>query len=519
MSQGQNRPNVDEISTLNSARIFYQPCGPLPSSPVQFAGQDTQYMTVESASRPIRGGITPIRAPEPGRLGEFRNVGRSREAADFATMTMRFLEKHGTIPIQWGPQDQPANYYVYRGLCESLDDPTSIQDMVEVYSFAEAMTHDPGPRTPGWDNDDAAEDSIEYTVTGGIYALGSMGFQPRFSDLTNTEVMAVTYGQTRGCINCGINDPKGTNRLYAVTRPGVSSPGLLSEVIYTVNGTTGYQVSIDNKPATSVPLAIAVVGPYLVVLDDQSSYYYAPINVRTGTIGAFTRVTFGFTAGAPQDMVVLSPREVLLCGLSGSIYRIRDITAGPEVVSAGDATSQHLRRIKASGDAVLVCGDSGTLVFSPDRGRSFGLAPSAPSSWGFRAIEVLDPYRWWAGAGSGNGGLWYTTDGGYSWASVALESSNEVTDIAFATDEAGWVSYVTGAGTGRLLSTPNGGANWILSTNAAQRRMLNLPTHQRVNRIAVPAGPRVIAGNNVALAGATTGGTDGLIITGNDNIR
>lgn len=520
MAQGQARPLVEEIASLNQGRVFLQWCGPLPSSPVLYSGRQAQYLALEGVSRPWRGGINQQRMP--GDLPKtYKTVGRSEDPPDFATATLRMTEIHGTIPIQWSNMRQPFNAYVVRGACDRLDDFNNLQDGCEVYSWALAGSTDFGARTPGWEGDDPLDDSTDLTLVGGVYFVGPLGFQSKGSTETNTEVAAVTYGLSRGCGNCGYGDRDGTKAVYAVTKPGTSSPGLLPEIIYTTDGGSSWsQASIDSFGATEQPLAIAVVGQYLVILG-SSAYYYAAINARTGTIGSFTKVSTGFNATyAPQDMIALSPREVWFVGLGGVVYFSSDITAGVSVIAAtGDVTSNNLRRIKASGNALVAVGDSGTIIFSANAGSTWATSPTTPTAWGFRAVEVLDEYRWWIGSGAGQGRLWYTTNGGYTWTERTLESSNEVNDITFATDEVGWVSYATTTPAARLMGTWNGGADWVLSTNSAQRRIQNLPTHARINRVAVPDALPGVAANNVVLGSASTGSTDGLILFGAGNTK
>lgn len=520
MPQNTARPDVDEVSTLNQARIFLQWCGPLPTNDVVYSGQDTQYLALEGSTRPPRGGITPIRVPDPGRLKKFKFVGRSEEAADFPTATLRLLESHGDIPIQWGPMDQPINLYVYRGLCESLDNPSMIEDMVEIYSWGLFTTTDFGTRTPAWDSDDMVDDSAELTL-GAIYAVGRMQFAPRGSDFTNTEVIDGTYGAAAGCGRCGYTARDGISRVYFVTRQGGSSPGLLPEILYTPDGgSTWLQKSIESFTASEQPLAIRVVGNYLLVLG-TNSYSIAPLNARTGTVGTFTKVTTGFDATySPTDVIAISSREIIFTALSGRIYRSTNILAGVTLVSQGDATTAHLRRIRGQANCLVAVGDSGAVVFSTDGGITWIAAPTVPVNWGLRAVEALDPYRWWVGAGAGNGRVYYTVDGGNSWVELTgLDSADAINDIVFATDEVGWIAYRTTTPAARLAATWTGGNVWVQSSSAGQSRIQNLPVHAGVNRIAVPDTHPTLAAANIALAGSVAVNGDGLIVFGKSTLR
>lgn len=509
------RPDADEINTLGNGRIFMQWCGPGANNTLKYAGYDTQYLALEGVNRQGAGGVTSIRVPSPSRPKTTQVVGYMVEAPGDYTATLRATEKHGSIPFQWGPMDKPFNLYVVRGICERLDDPQGWTDFVEIYSYARVTEGDLGARTPTWDNDDMTEGSLSLVLFN-TYAIGSMAFGYKGTNETNTEVIDVVYGNTRGCADCGLKDLYGTNRWYAVTIPGIASPGLLPELIYTVDGgATISQKSIENLGAAEIPLAIDIVGNYVVVLG-ADAYYYAPINNRTGVVGTFTKVSTGFNATyTPNDMFVVSPREIYFAADGGYIYKSTNILNGVSYLEQGNATSSDLHRVYAQDDIILAVGESGAIIISENRGASFSLSPTTPCGMTYEACAIQNGGKWFVGTGTGDGRFFYTTNYGNTWTQIVIPSSNGVYDIAMPTEEVIHVAFATSTPVARIYSSYDGGNNWCVSSDSTQRRMLNMPTFARPNRLAYPdVQDASIMCNNLAIAGLASGSADGVVVIG-----
>jgi hypothetical protein len=83
-------------------------------------------------------------------------------------------------------------------------------------------------------------------------------------------------------------------------------------------------------------------------------------------------------------------------------------------------------------------------------------------------------------------------------------------DIVFATSEVGYFSHDTATPTARVFATWDGGNSF---TDSAPR-ILNMPTYNRANRLAVPAVDDSIAANNLAVAGLAGNGSDGILLLG-----
>ncbi len=514
-------PNItsDLIITYKHKRNFLQLGGARPNNPLTYAGQDGQYAAISGVGLPESGGIDPIWVPDPRRIGQYQLVARSITPPDLASATLMLREQHGSIPKQLGVIGCQFNMYEVTGRCKDLSDFLSgWNDYVLVYSGALVTDKDLGDRST-WDTDDAIEDSLSL-VLNNIYPIGALGFGEDAATAVDREVVDIVYGTQVQCGDCGPpND--GTKWRYAITKSsGAGSPGLPGELQYNTDGTANWlDAAITGIGATADPSFIDVVGDKLVIgVNSENAYYWATINQLTGVPGAFTKVTTGFVAAkAPNDIFVASPRAVYFVGNGGYIYKSTDITAGVTVLNAGSATTNDLLRIHGSqdGTTLLAAGRASTTIISTNSGATWGTTVTNVSAVALDvgAALVLDQNRYWVGT-QNSGRLFYTLNGGTTWVekSFSGSGSGNTYDIVAATDEVIYFSHSTNTPTARLFASWNGGADF---TNTAPR-VLNLPTFNKANRIAVPgtAAAADVAANNILLGGLSGGGTDGIILEG-----
>lgn len=507
--------DASQVITQQQKRIFLQLGGPRANNPARFSGQDAQYMSITAAKIPELGGISPIWAPDPRRQGTYKIIGRTVTPPDLPTADLTLYERRGAIPFQLGRIGCQFNYYEVTGLCKDLSDfLAGWTDYVLVYSGAITMDKDLGGRTD-FASDKAVEDKLSLKLTD-IYPIGALGFGETAAAQVNREVLDIVYGSTGSCGDCGPADD-GTQRIYAITASsGAGSPGLPGQVVYSLDGGLTWTPSdITGITAANNPSAIDVVGSNLVVLvNGDNALYYSPLS----TLGApttWTKVTAGFaTGGNPNDLFVLSPREVFIVGNGGYIYKSSDITAGVSVINAGVATTQGLLRIHGTDEYLVAVGGGSTVIKSLNRGQTWASTTTSPSAvaTNVQAVAVLDSLRYWVGLALGR--VLYTLNGGETWIEKGFSGAGagSVRDIVFPTDEVGYFSFSNNTPAASLYATWNGGADWTPSAP----RVLNLPTHNRTNRIAFPRGSSdaTVASNNVALGGLSGGGTDGVIYIG-----
>lgn len=519
-----SRLSGDEIVTQGHVRIYRQPGGPGPDRPVLYAGKQTQYLMVGGLNRSIRGGVTPVYVPDPSNRKRFRQVARTEEAPALSTFDVTALQKHGSIPFTLGDLTCEQNYYLSVGTCKDPSDfSRGWSDIFYILSGG-LVTDDVDMGDPtGWETDDQIEHQMTYTADA-IYAAGRIGFGEKAAPYIDREAIDVVYGSNIECGDCGPTDD-GTKRIYwLIKASGAGSPGLPSEIVYTVDGgATFAEATITNIGANIDASAIDIAGDKLIVLvNGEDAYYWATINATTGVPGSFTKVTSGFVAaGSPNDLYVLDSNNVFMVGDAGYIYKLSAVGDAVTVISAGTVTTQVLNRIDGDGeDTIVIAGYAATVITSINRGVTFASTTAAPGSPGvgtnsLQALAVIDNDRFWVG--SSQGYLFYTTTGGETWVQSRFsgDQSGAIYDIVFPTREVGYISHSTSTPTARIFGTWNGGANW---TNESPR-FQNLPTFNRATRLATPTvgsstNGMTTASNNLAVAGLSGGGTDGIALIG-----
>jgi hypothetical protein len=504
--------SADEIVTSKHKRHFIQFGSARPNNVLAYGGQNAQYLVVEGVGVSETGGVNPIWVHDPRRQGQYRLVGRSITAPDLASATLIMREKHGVIPRQLTKIGCLFNLYEVTGACNDLSDFLSgWSDYVLIYSGCLVTKKDLGKRT-SWDADDPMEDAMDLTISD-VYPIGSLSFGENAATLVDREVTGISYGSRQSCGSCGPEDD-GTMRIYACTKSsGSGSPGLMAELIYTLNGGgTWSSMTINGFGVTEDALAIGVAGSYVIVIGTDA-YYYSLINQITGVPGTFSKITAGFVAGkSPKDLVIINPREIYICGNGGYVYKLTSVGSAVTVLTDGSATAENLKKIHGVDENIVAVGENGTILRSVNRGVTWATTTTSPVTAGtdILCIAVLDRNRMWVGTDFGY--VYYTLNGGETWTNQPFpgNGAGTVEDIAFATDEVGYISYSTTTPTAGLLATINGGADW----SSTLPRVLNFPVFNYARRIAIPQADTTIAANNVALSGLHANGIDGIILLG-----
>lgn len=509
-----NSLSTDEILSNKHIRSFIQFGSARPNNPVKYAGQDAQYLIVDGLSAPESGGIDPTWVHDPRRSGKYKLVARKISPPDLAQATITLLERHGSIPRQLQRIGCQFNLYQPAGNCKDLSDfLAGWTDYVLVLAGALVTDKDLGART-AWQDDNQIEDKLTVKLAD-VYPVGALGFGENAATQVDREVVDIVYGSSEQCGDCGVPDD-GTQRIYAlVTSSGSGSPGLPPEVVYSITGGQSWlQMNITGMGATVTPTFIDVVGSRLVVGSlSEGAYYWSDLDINGNPSSTWTKVTAGFVASkGPRDIYVNSPREVYICGDGGYIYKATDITAGVSVINAGSTTSNNLFRIHGKDDTIVCVGAASTVIKSINRGATFTPTTSSPSGTpaDIQAVVVLDKQRYWVGSALGR--MYYTLDGGETWVHLNFSGAGDgqVRDIVAVNDEVLYFSHDTTTPTARLWATWNGGADW---TRTAPR-VNGWPTFSRANRLAVPLVDSGVAANNIAVAGLSGGGVDGIVLLG-----
>lgn len=515
---------ADEIITQRHKRNFIQPGGPLPNASVKYAGQDTQYMSIQGVTINDLGDVSPIYVPDPRVQGGYRAVNRSRTAPDLSEATLVLYEKHGSIPWQLFAQNCPFNIYELTGTCKDLSDfSNGWSDYVLVYPSALVTSRDLGDRS-AWDSDDAQEDSLSLTFGGKPYPVGALTFANKAASSIVTEAKDVVFGTQIRCGDCGV--PNDGTRFIYIACTGASSPALKPYVVYSLDGgATWASVSIATAANAEDVVAIDIVGDKLVVASktggasSASALYVSNLNTVTGApSSSFTKVTPSAftTANTVNDMYVLSTTEVFFAADGGYIYKSADVLSDMTVVDAGSATAQNLSRIHGIDSVIYASGASGAVVKSANRGQSFTATTTSPGSGTNQALFVKDALVAWVGNNAG--ALYYTLDGGETWTAKGFTglTAAAIQDIYFATDEVGFVAFTVSGPAARVASTINGGERWVDSSQSTPR-LNSVTSAATFNRIAAPmSGEAATDANTVILVGLGTS-PDGVASLGTAN--
>lgn len=503
---------ADEIITQRHKRNFIQFGGPLPNAAVKYAGQDTQYMSIQGVTINDLGDVSPILVPDPRVQGGYRTVNRSRTAPDLSQATLVLYEKHASIPWQLFAQNCPFNMYELTGVCKDLSDfNNGWNDYVLIYPSALVTSRDLGDRS-AWDSDDAQEDSLSLTFGGKPYPVGALTFANKAATPITTEAKDVVLGTQIRCGDCGVpND--GTRFIYIVCK-GVASPATKPYVVYSLDGgATWTSVTIATAANAEDVVAIDIVGDKLVVASKAggtggaSCLYVSSLNTITGApSSSFTKVTpAAFTvANTVNDMYVLSTTEVFFAADGGYIYKSADVLSDMNAIDAGSATVQNLSRIAGAGDAIYAAGASGAVVKSTNRGQTFATTTTSPGAAVNQALCVKDALTAWVGNASGV--LYYTLDGGETWVTKGFTGQAVVAiqDIYFSTDEVGFIAFTVTGPAARVATTINGGERWVDSSQNTPR-LISVTSGATFNRIASPmSGEASTDANTVVFVGLGT---------------
>lgn len=504
----------NELVTQKHVRAFFQPGGPGGNNRALYSGQDMSYIRVEGASQPQLGGVDPMFVHDPNRIGAYKNVATMISTPDLPSATVVLTEKRGGIPRQFTKLGCTFNLYEMVGQCKDLSDfNAGWSDYVLIYPGAVVTGKDFGDRTT-FEDDGVLEASLDVTFAREIYAAGPLNMGISGPSLTGKVARDVTYGGGVSCSNCG-DDNDGTQWLYAA---GEGAAAAKPDLHYSINGGgTWTTVNIAAAAVDEDIVAIAVAGSRLIMVSRLaavgSAFYISDINPITGVPSTPVKVNTGFVlAGMVNDMLVISPTEIYLVGDGGYIYKTTDPASGVTVLNAGVATTANLQRIDGNSEILVASGATQSLLYSTSKGVAWSSSTTVPGAAAtYQALSVNARNHWWIGTSLGE--VWYTRNGGESWAQKLLNADTNaaIDDIVFATPEVGYIAARTATPTARLYATVDGGYTWARTAP----RVSGLSTFNKANRIAIPyAADLTLQANRVALAGTAGVATDGYIAIG-----
>lgn len=456
------------------------------------------------------GGVTKIECPDPDNYGKFVEIGRTRGAVERATTTLegrlaldlrsqlvRLARKNCAIDVQlhFGQCTVPSDYTVFKkGI------------ILEDVLLTNISTKDLGALASG----DVAgiDESVEISAAY-YYDVVPITYSEKASSIVTNEVVAMTMCDNIGCgSDCGA-ESDGCQVVIAVTKSAGGSPSTPADIVFTKNGgVTWYAYDINALTATQDPTDVFCVGSYVVVVSFNGGRLAYCLKSDLGiTAPVFTAITTGLV-GKPRAAKAIGGGAFIV-GEQGYVYWLADPTAGVTVLDAGVATPNSLLDVDALSTSFAVAvGGNSTVIYTTNGTSWQAISGLAPSGIGvnYNAILCLSKSVWLIGAS--NGYVYYTLDGGLTWATSHFngDGSGNVTKIVKTTDSVLYMAHTTTAPHGRIFRSYDGGERWVLTPENTGVLLAN----DKINDMAVCS----IDPNLVYAGGLADNGTDGILMVG-----
>src|SRR5512139_180700 len=457
------------------------------------------------------GDITRIEVPSPTQYGQYEDVGEISGAIENATTSLVLQDRLAASEVlKYAARRCPFDLQIHQGQCEDVRDFDKGWSKIRVFENAHATTYSTDEVGSLASTDDSkVTEELEVSART-YYEILPMNYAAKLSSEVTNEIIAVSVCDRPNCGACG-EVSTGCKKVFAISAPQGTSPGLGSEVIFTADGmATGGDTPITTLAAGQDPDDAECVGENLVVVSNAATdfgIHYAPSADILDGVETWTKVVTGFVAAHyPTAITSASPRDTWIGGDGGYIYFTDDPTNGVDVQDAGVATTQNINDIFAFSTAVVVAVGANNAVVYTLNGRDWASVTGPAVGVALNTVTVRTEKEWWVGAANGN--LYYTKDAGAHWYTKAFpgSGSGSVEKIVFATDTVGYLSHTTAATVGRILRTINGGNTWYVVPEGAA----SLPDNDKINDIAVCQDEA----NIIYAGGLGSDGADGILIKG-----
>lgn len=462
------------------------------------------------------GDVERIEVPSQTKRGEFDVVGEIQSGEENATLDLMIRYALNPSKIKKVADKRCiADFQVHIGNCTDPRDFKNGWKTGKILAFEKGRltsysTEELGALASG---DEAAINEEVSISANDFYEIGPLSFAERAKSEVAQEIIKIAVCDSPNCEDC--DDPSdGCQKVYAVSAPAGSSPGVLPEVIVSDDGMT----AIDHEsPITSLAIgedpddAACVGDNFVVVSQDSTSLHHADLSDLITGDETWVEVTTGFVATkGPRAIDSYSPYDTWIVGAGGYVYFTEDPTSGVSVQDAGVATTQDLNDVYAfSPEIVVAVGDSNAVIYTKNGGSTWASATGPAVGVNLNAVAVRSEKEWWVG--TANGRLWYTKNEGTTWTEVAFPGSGagQVRDIDWASSMVGYMAHDTATPSGRLLRTIDGGREWSLlpdgtTTMPASDRLNSLALCQREVNVVYAAGLADNAADGIIVKGTTT---------------
>jgi hypothetical protein len=488
------------IVQAGQARIFLQADGPSPANQFLYFG----CLSLGGLTQDLGAG-TPVYCPSSQVRNKWDIIDSVPSVQALPTTDFTQRMDRGLLDIWWDLRKKGCRIHgaIVLSSCGRPDDINQFDSMILLRQLR--PTNFALPEL----NPLAGDGNVPLDITGSLEMIGfdpvrSIQFGEKLDSVLLAEGLDAIYSDTIQCGECG-TPSDGCQHLFILSAANSGSPGLSSQIIYSLNGgATGGSIDINTLGGLSANRIVAV-GLYLVAVSQANGAHHWSLisNIEAG-VTSWTRVASGYVAGkSPRCIVSVSPTRTYIGGEGGYIYLMTDPKSAVTVLTDGSVTTQNVNDIHANGKLVLSAGDSNTLMHSPNSGETFTLKTGPEPGASLTAVWTIDKNIWWVGTGTGN--LYYTVNGGTTWVEATPDPSlTVINDINFADDLVGYFAGQVGAGAdaARIYRTVDTGFSWHNTTP----HIIGLPSAERYNTVVA------CDYNNVLAAGRVSAGGDGIAV-------
>lgn len=447
------------------------------------------------------GDLESIECPDPNKFGAYVTVGEIQGASERPTLSLTGRYALDTISrlARAASTKRPVDVHVNFGTSTNPGDVNAYtKKVILVNARISSLSTDPLGSLQSGDTA-AINETFEMSGDSVITLLPLAVASLAGSTITNEVIDVIVLSDT-GLVR------NGYEAIYALTKAAGGSPSTPADVVYSLDSGSSWRAHDVDSLGTSEPTAIGMLIDKIVVVSNaDASMHYADLDDFDAgvTDPAFTEVTTGIVAtGEPNDLWVVG-NKMFVVGDLGYIYKCTDATAGLTVLSAGAATSQHLRCVHAySAEVAIAGGDNGVVVYTLN-GETWTACNSIPAAATISAVWAYDDMLWWAATNTGK--LFYTKDRGASWTEKTFSGSGSgvVRAIAFH-GPVMYLSHSTTTPAGRLYRSTTAGYGFVRVPEATG----TMPANDRLTAVAVSS----VDPNFVAGGGLDDNGSDGIII-------
>jgi photosystem II stability/assembly factor-like uncharacterized protein len=415
-----------------------------------------------------QGDVTKVECPDPTQYGKFIEVGKIKASADRPSTTLvgRYSASVLSELMDLAKNGCPSDVQLHIGKCQSADIFNSFTKAIifEDLDYSNYGTDDLGALEGG--ENEKVNETLDISAKN-AYEVVPLSFGVKAGAIVTTEIVD---GKICDQISCGDCDDMsgGCEKLYAITKNANGSPGQPADIVFSIDGGANWCAHDIDTLGVNDPNAMECFGDYIVVVSNaDNALHYVPkseLNCLVDPAWAHTHV--GFVAnGEPNAIWAADSNWAFIVGDTGYVYLLTDPTAGVTVLDAGAATTSNLLAVSGiPGDRnfAVAVGADGVVLMTENGSTWEALAGPVGIGTHLYCVAVKSAREWWVGASNGN--LYYTKDGGDTWALKGFpgSGSGSVRAIKIATDSVFYLSHKTAAVKGRILRSFNGGYSWII---------------------------------------------------------